>query len=62
MPDFWDPISGPQFPNRGDQDRFWRMTRRFMEQLSASLGTTNINAVRKEKGGGKRGRRGGILR
>ncbi len=45
MPDFWDPISGPQFPNRGDQDRFWRMTRRFMEQLAASLGTTNVNAV-----------------
>lgn len=50
MPDFWDPISGPQFPNRGDQDRFWRMTRRFMEQLSASLGTTNINAVYPDAG------------
>ena len=39
LPEFWDPISGPIFPNRGDQDRFWRMTRRFMEQLATSLGS-----------------------
>lgn len=47
LPEFWDPISGPIFPNKGDQERFWRMTRRFMEQLSLSLGAGNgLRAVR----------------
>jgi hypothetical protein len=30
LTEFWDPISGPIFPNRGDQERFWKMTRRFL--------------------------------
>jgi hypothetical protein len=34
---FWDPISGPQFPNRGDQERFWRMTRLFVEALAEKV-------------------------
>ncbi|KAF8072802.1 AGO3 [Scenedesmus sp. PABB004] len=38
LPEFWDPISGPIFPNKGDQERFWRMTRRFVEALGAALG------------------------
>jgi hypothetical protein len=37
LPEFWDPISGPQFPNRGDQERFWRMTRRFVEALAEKV-------------------------
>jgi hypothetical protein len=37
LPEFWDPISGPQFPNRGDQERFWRMTRRFVETLGEKV-------------------------
>jgi hypothetical protein len=45
LPEFWDPISGPIFPNRGDQERFWRMTRRFVEQLAESTGIANIKAV-----------------
>jgi hypothetical protein len=46
LPEFWDPISGPIFPNRGDQERFWRMTRRFVEQLAENSGIANIKAVR----------------
>eukprot|EP00798_Chlamydomonas_sp_ICE-L_P020596 gene20596-27395_t len=41
---FWDPISGPQFPNRGDQEKFWKMTRRFTEELSIALGTKKVKA------------------
>jgi len=37
LPEFWDPISGPQFPNKGDQERFWRMTRRFVEELAVKV-------------------------
>ncbi|GLC58065.1 hypothetical protein PLESTB_001314600 [Pleodorina starrii] len=51
LPEFWDPISGPIFPNRGDQDRFWRMTRRFMEQLGIALGSTGyVKAVYPDAG------------
>jgi hypothetical protein len=35
-----DPISGPIFPNKGDQERFWRMTRRFVEALAQQTGAT----------------------
>ncbi|KXZ50670.1 hypothetical protein GPECTOR_15g354 [Gonium pectorale] len=50
LPEFWDPISGPIFPNRGDQDRFWRMTRRFLEQLAIALNSDQINAVYPDAG------------
>ena len=47
---FWKPAmvdAGPMFPNRGDQDRFWRITRRFIEQVGAFSGIAPeaINAV-----------------
>ena len=51
LPEFWDPISGPIFPNRGDQERFWRLTRRFVEQLAEQSGIANIKAVRCPAGG-----------
>ncbi|EFJ41630.1 hypothetical protein VOLCADRAFT_98381 [Volvox carteri f. nagariensis] len=51
LPEFWDPISGPIFPNRGDQDRFWRMTRRFLEQLGLALNSSGyIKAVYPDAG------------
>jgi hypothetical protein len=50
LPEFWDPISGPIFPNRGDQERFWKMTRRFIEQLAENSGATNIKAVSSREG------------
>ena len=37
LTEFWDPISGPIFPNRGDQERFWKITKRFIEDLQANL-------------------------
>jgi hypothetical protein len=46
LPEFWDPISGPIFPNKGDQERFWRMTRRFIEALAAATGAEGVKAVR----------------
>lgn len=46
LPEFWDPISGPIFPNKGDQERFWRMTRRFVEALQQATGAASVKAVR----------------
>lgn len=46
LPEFWDPISGPVFPNKGDQERFWRITRRFVEQLTEGLGVSSVVVVR----------------
>jgi hypothetical protein len=45
LPEFWDPISGPIFPNKGDQERFWRMTRRFVEALAEETGASSVKAV-----------------
>lgn len=45
LPEFWDPISGPIFPNKGDQERFWRMTRRFVEALQQATGGGKVKAV-----------------
>ncbi|KIZ07856.1 hypothetical protein MNEG_0109 [Monoraphidium neglectum] len=46
LPEFWDPISGPIFPNKGDQERFWRMTRRFVEALQQATGAASVKAGR----------------
>ena len=57
LTEFWDPISGPIFPNRGDQERFWKMTRRFLEEFSTAMnmlpaadGSGGINAVYPDSG------------
>jgi len=50
LPEFWDPISGPIFPNRGDQERFWRMTRRFVECLAQETGAGAVKAVYPDAG------------
>lgn len=50
LTEFWDPISGPLFPNRGDQERFWKITRRFIEELSTALKGPRINAVYPDSG------------
>ncbi len=39
-------VPGPCFPNKGDQERFWRMTRRFVEELAVECKCTNVKAVR----------------
>jgi Domain of unknown function (DUF1995) len=33
LPEFWDPVSGPVFAEEGDQQRWWKLTRRFVEDL-----------------------------
>jgi len=52
LTEFWDPISGPIFPNRGDQERFWKMTRRFVENLGSALGMdpSKINVLYPDAG------------
>ncbi|MEW5320515.1 MAG: hypothetical protein WDW38_011583 [Sanguina aurantia] len=50
MPEFWDPSSGPIFPNQGDQERFWAITRRFIENLGAALKVDNVRAVYPDAG------------
>ena len=46
LPEFWDPGSGPIFAEEGDQQRFWKLTRRFMENLAQGTGSSSIKAVR----------------
>ena len=36
LPDLWDPASGAVFAEEGDQQRFWKLTRRYAEELVAS--------------------------
>lgn len=50
LPEFWDPISGPIFPNRGDQEKFWKMTRRFVEELAQKTGLANVKVVYPDAG------------
>ena len=45
LPEFWDPGSGPVFAEEGDQQRFWKLTRRFIESLAEGTGSTSIKAV-----------------
>ena len=34
----WDPSSGNLFAEEGDQQRFWKITRKFVEQMAAVCG------------------------
>ena len=45
LQEFWDPSSGPVFAEEGDQQRFWKLTRRFIESLAAGGGYTKVKAV-----------------
>ena len=46
--EFWDPSSGAVFAEEGDQQRFWKLTRRFVEGLGeeGSPHAGRIKAVR----------------
>jgi hypothetical protein len=46
LPEFWDPISGAVFSQEGDQMRFWRLARRFADDLISMTGCTNVTVVR----------------
>lgn len=44
--EFWDPSSGAVFAEEGDQQRFWKLTRRFAENLAAMAEDgTRVRAV-----------------
>lgn len=45
LQEFWDPSSGPVFAEEGDQQRFWKLTRRFIESLAAGGNYTKVKAV-----------------
>lgn len=40
----WDPSSGNLFAEEGDQQRFWKITRKFVEQMAA-VSDGNVKAV-----------------
>lgn len=42
----WDPSSGNLFAEEGDQQRFWKITRKFVEQVSSASGVAKVKAVR----------------
>ncbi|KAK9814519.1 hypothetical protein WJX72_007274 [[Myrmecia] bisecta] len=45
LPEFWDPNSGAVFAEEGDQQRFWKLTRRFVEQMAEQSGRSHVRAV-----------------
>lgn len=45
LPEFWDPASGPVFAEEGDQQRFWKLTRRFIDSLAQGSNSKSIKAV-----------------
>ncbi|KAL4448843.1 hypothetical protein ABPG77_007560 [Micractinium sp. CCAP 211/92] len=45
LPELWDPLSGPVYAEEGDQQRFWKLTRRFLENLAAAQPGKRIRAV-----------------
>lgn len=46
LPELWDPLSGPVYAEEGDQLRFWKLTRRFLENLAELQPGKKIRAVR----------------
>ncbi|PSC76209.1 hypothetical protein C2E20_0092 [Micractinium conductrix] len=45
LPELWDPLSGPVYAEEGDQQRFWKLTRRFLDNLAALQPDKRIRAV-----------------
>ena len=41
----WDPSSGNLFAEEGDQQRFWKITRKFVEQVSSTCCAGQVKAV-----------------
>lgn len=50
LPEFWDPNSGAVFAESGDQQRFWKLTRRFADELAACAGSPRIVALYPDSG------------
>eukprot|EP00884_Botryococcus_braunii_P002935 jgi/Botrbrau1/12642/Bobra.67_1s0008.1 len=49
LPELWDPNSGALFAEEGDQQRFWKLTRRFVMEL-ADLSSTSVRALYPDTG------------
>ena len=51
LPDFWDPNSGPVYSEEGDQQRFWKMTKRFIDDVVAeSAESAKVKAIYPDAG------------
>ncbi|KAK9905597.1 hypothetical protein WJX75_002721 [Coccomyxa subellipsoidea] len=46
----WDPSSGNLFAEEGDQQRFWKITRKFIEQMAIASGPGRIKALYPDMG------------
>lgn len=46
LPEFWDPMSGAVFSQEGDQMRFWRLARRFADDLISMTNSSTVTIVR----------------
>lgn len=45
IPELWDPTSGPVFSDEGDSFRFWKLSRRLLDNLQSHLPSTTIKAL-----------------
>jgi hypothetical protein len=50
LPDFWDPASGPVYSEEGDQQRFWKLTRRFIDDVVSRNGGVKVRAIYPDAG------------
>ena len=50
LPDFWDPNSGPVYSEEGDQLRFWKMTRRFIDNIVTKGDYERVRAIYPDAG------------
>ena len=50
LPEFWDPLSGPVYAEEGDQQRFWKLTRRFIDNMVTQRPTARLRAIYPDSG------------
>lgn len=60
LPELWDPLSGPVYAEEGDQQRFWKLTRRFLDNLAVSMPGKRIRAVSAARSRAGQGRGCGV--
>ena len=48
LPEFWDPISGAVFSEEGDQMRWWKLCKRFADDLVEQSGSSKVTVVRSD--------------
>jgi hypothetical protein len=45
LPEYWDPMSGAVFSEEGDQMRFWKLCRKFSDDLIVLTGATKVTVI-----------------